>query len=301
MSIEISNYPPEHTQETDHESWHFEQLEYLRDSEDAARGEEFSLELSLIPVTNYFGMDRAIVVSHYSSPVSLLPPEVMEEFWPLCTNLHTQKEVLEVSARAWTSPEDREFYASVRIDLPSISEVEDTVRYELGLDDEVQFSEVPNFQNYIEDYTSTRWREFHGMTAEEYERRSAETSRRVAAMMKSNSEKNSLLSEGVSTSTQDRTPALMDYNNAQKKPVVTWLIWLFLGSIGVHRFYLGDTKQGVLMLIAGLCFWVPGLIWALLDAFKLNGRIREINRAAWTKIAAKHGVAVEPLPEGAYK
>lgn len=100
---------------------------------------------------------------------------------------------------------------------------------------------------------------------------------------------------------ESRGLAISEYQSVQKKPVIVWLLWLFLGSFGVHRFYLGDTKQGVLMLIAGLCFWVPGLIWALIDAFSLNSRIQEVNHSTWSAIADKHDVAMDPLPEGTYK
>lgn len=99
---------------------------------------------------------------------------------------------------------------------------------------------------------------------------------------------------------ENRTIALLEYSNAQKKPVIMWLIWLFLGSLGVHRYYLGDTKQGVLMTISGLIGWVPGLIWALIDAFVIGKRMRTVNHAAWSAIASKHNVALDLLPEGSY-
>lgn len=48
---------------------------------------------------------------------------------------------------------------------------------------------------------------------------------------------------------------------SQKSAVTTLLLCLFLGSLGVHRFYVGKIKTGLLMLITG-----GGLgIWTLVD------------------------------------
>ncbi|BAF54918.1 TM2 domain-containing protein [Corynebacterium glutamicum] len=100
---------------------------------------------------------------------------------------------------------------------------------------------------------------------------------------------------------QKRSNAMNDYQGSKKNPTVMWLLWLVLGSIGVHRFYLGDNKQGVLMLIAGLCFWIPGLIWAIIDAFAIGRRILQVNHQIWSTIATKHRIELDPLPEGTYK
>ena len=98
---------------------------------------------------------------------------------------------------------------------------------------------------------------------------------------------------------QNRTQALMQYESGRKKGMAAWLLWLFLGSFGAHRYYLGDTKQGIFMTIAGLCMWLPGLLWCLIDGLNVNKRMHVLNRDLWQHLAAQHGVTVEPMPESA--
>ena len=77
-----------------------------------------------------------------------------------------------------------------------------------------------------------------------------------------------LFSSQLATSQKDRTVAI--------------LLSVFLGTLGVDRFYLGDVGLGVLKLLtAGLC----GVMW-LVDLFLIMGRADSINRAKAEEIAA---------------
>lgn len=50
-----------------------------------------------------------------------------------------------------------------------------------------------------------------------------------------------------------------------KNQTVAWLLALFLGGLGIHRFYLGYTWQGVVQLLTG-----GGCgIWALIDFIRI--------------------------------
>ena len=52
-----------------------------------------------------------------------------------------------------------------------------------------------------------------------------------------------------------------DYNVSEKDWLTTMLLCLFLGGIGVHRFYVGRTGSGIAMI-----FTLGGLgIWVLID------------------------------------
>lgn len=55
----------------------------------------------------------------------------------------------------------------------------------------------------------------------------------------------------------------------QKSKLVTLLLILFLGGIGIHDFYLGYTKNGILKIVLTLCTGFGGSIWALVDLVRL--------------------------------
>lgn len=46
------------------------------------------------------------------------------------------------------------------------------------------------------------------------------------------------------------------------------LICLFLGGLGIHNFMMGETKKGVVKIVASLCFGL-GAILALIDLIKI--------------------------------
>jgi TM2 domain-containing membrane protein YozV len=78
------------------------------------------------------------------------------------------------------------------------------------------------------------------------------------------------------------------YANAQGKSfVVTWLLSLLLGSLGVDRFYLGKIGTGVVKLLT-----IGGLgIWSIIDLIiVLTGNMRD-----------KNGYPLEGYPENKKK
>lgn len=62
------------------------------------------------------------------------------------------------------------------------------------------------------------------------------------------------------------------YGYAQKSKIVAGLLGLFLGSLGVHNFYLGYTGKAVAQLLLTLIGWIILIgpiisgIWALIEA-----------------------------------
>ena len=65
------------------------------------------------------------------------------------------------------------------------------------------------------------------------------------------------------------TPGLTDYS-------VAWLLLMFLGLFGIHRFYLGKWVTGIIYLVSG---GLLGIGW-LYDLCTLNQQISDLNMKA---------------------
>jgi TM2 domain-containing membrane protein YozV len=76
---------------------------------------------------------------------------------------------------------------------------------------------------------------------------------------------------------QQRTWFYAEYREASKDEVVGVLLALFLGSFGIHRFYLGQTGAGVLYLVFS---WtgIPAIV-GFIECFFMPGRVRAYNAA----------------------
>ena len=77
-----------------------------------------------------------------------------------------------------------------------------------------------------------------------------------------------------------------EVDDRKKSGAATWLLWLFLGVLGTHRFYLGRIGTGIAMLLT-----LGGLfIWVLVDIFLISGMLsanrRKIEKDVLEEIAA---------------
>lgn len=81
-----------------------------------------------------------------------------------------------------------------------------------------------------------------------------------------------------------------EYEAVRRDEVVGVLLALFLGTFGVHHFYLRRTGLGVLYCCF---FWcgVPTLL-GIIECFFMPGRVREFNAIHAAAIAASLGIAV---------
>lgn len=76
---------------------------------------------------------------------------------------------------------------------------------------------------------------------------------------------------------------LMQYDASKKSAGIAYLLWFFLGGLGVHRFYLGETATGAVMAVIFVLSWftvaiVVGFVgfgilalWWIVDAFLIPG------------------------------
>lgn len=89
---------------------------------------------------------------------------------------------------------------------------------------------------------------------------------------------------------------VMQYNSAQKNPTSALLLALFLGGLGIHKFYLGQTGLGIVYLL--FCWtYVPSII-AFFEAFVIAGQVGKYNQQKAVEIFAMlgGGTSLSPLP-----
>lgn len=71
-----------------------------------------------------------------------------------------------------------------------------------------------------------------------------------------------------------------EFDKKKKSKTTAYLLWFFLGVLGGHRFYAGDTIRAIFMLIT-----LGGVgIWALIDVFFIGSRIEEKNNTIESEI-----------------
>jgi len=81
--------------------------------------------------------------------------------------------------------------------------------------------------------------------------------------------------EDKSKLTEKQLGVLESEMQKHKKSVgVAYLLWFFFGSLGIHKFYLGNAKRGLLYLILGIFGWasiISGGGFALLNGSSTGG------------------------------
>ncbi|MDR3552905.1 MAG: TM2 domain-containing protein [Clostridia bacterium] len=59
--------------------------------------------------------------------------------------------------------------------------------------------------------------------------------------------------------------ASVPYGYQQKSRLAAGLFGIFIGGLGVHNFYLGNTSRGVIQLILTVCSCGIGSIWGFIE------------------------------------
>lgn len=75
----------------------------------------------------------------------------------------------------------------------------------------------------------------------------------------------------------------------EKSMAVAYVLLIFLGQLGIHRFYVGKVGTGITQLVLGLVGWatvwvfigfIPLAIlwvWVFIDIFQTAGMVRKAN------------------------
>lgn len=84
-----------------------------------------------------------------------------------------------------------------------------------------------------------------------------------------------------------------------KSIVIAYVLWFFLGNIGIHRFYLNSPFTGIMMIAFTVIGWattpivigffILGLLWLwlLFDIFWILAKTGKINNRQMNDLAAK--------------
>lgn len=81
-----------------------------------------------------------------------------------------------------------------------------------------------------------------------------------------------------------KTQRTADFAGNGKNMILAYLLWWFLGTLGIHRFYLNHPKSGLAQLLLLALGWIPLFIgwvvlgiWWLLDAYFIYKYVNEYN------------------------
>ena len=81
--------------------------------------------------------------------------------------------------------------------------------------------------------------------------------------------------------TQELQLLSSEMDKRKKSSGTAWLLLIFFGALGGHRFYLGQIGTGIAMACVWFVSWfllfIPIAIWILVDLFLLSGMIRSRN------------------------
>ncbi|AMU88809.1 hypothetical protein ATM17_07100 [Sphingopyxis macrogoltabida] len=89
----------------------------------------------------------------------------------------------------------------------------------------------------------------------------------------------------------------MMYDANRKSTGVAYLLCIFLGGLGIHRFYLGRSGSGaaqlVLWVLGWVTFfvaWIPLGIWVIVDLFLIPSIAREENMKLVDRFSGNAGI-----------
>ena len=101
---------------------------------------------------------------------------------------------------------------------------------------------------------------------------------------------------------------MMQYDANKKSAGIAYILWLFMGLLGAHRFYLGEKGTGIFMLAITLTSFVLmfvsigfstifiTIIWAFVDLFLIPRMTRKYNNDLAVRLGVVSDAAIPALP-----
>lgn len=92
-----------------------------------------------------------------------------------------------------------------------------------------------------------------------------------------------------------------EMNRRGKNMLLAYILLIFLGTLGIHRFYIGKTGSAIAMLILTLVGWITAIlivgfvfvgisaVWAFVDLFLVPKMIEEANSKMEKQLIAEIG------------
>lgn len=92
-----------------------------------------------------------------------------------------------------------------------------------------------------------------------------------------------------------------EMNRRGKNMLLAYILLIFLGTLGIHRFYIGKTGSAIAILILTMVGWITAVfvvgfvfiaisgVWAFVDLFLVPKMIEETNSKMEKQLVAEVG------------
>ncbi|MDN9008503.1 TM2 domain-containing protein [Brevibacillus laterosporus] len=94
-----------------------------------------------------------------------------------------------------------------------------------------------------------------------------------------------------SLTTEQQLMVNAEFEKRKRSKLIAYLLWIFFGIIGGHRFYCGDNGIAIGMIVVCAISWflmfIPITVWAIIDVFLIGKRIDKLNEQLETTIIQK--------------
>ena len=95
-----------------------------------------------------------------------------------------------------------------------------------------------------------------------------------------------------------------EFSAKAKSPAIAYVLDIFLGTLGIHRFYLGETGTGLAMLLITVLTLFFGLVvtipWVIVDLFLIPRMLERANAKIRKEEFAKYGL-LPPQKTASYR